>query len=129
MDYRQQMAGKTDADVEKELATLTENDGPLAAERAKVVDTPAGKLIIKELKQQLGAILREYSAISVLRHSNVVQADLANMQGKEEEVRKLLYMWLHAKEEDKKVDINIRICQVILKDRRKNADKRRIGHG
>lgn len=128
MDYKRHMESKTDAQIVEEYEYISTEAGPLARDRAKVMRSPAAEIVICELESQLSAVHKSYSKINVARHANIVQADLANMQGRESIIDGLLSMWKNAEETKKTVDTQARICQEILESRREYAAKRRIGH-
>jgi len=111
----------------EELTSL-ELQIPLVRARAKVIGTPAEKVVLSELDAELFRLQKEYINITTSTHPNIVATSLAELQGRQKEVQDIIAMWKYAKEADRTLDTRINFCKKLIAERREHEQSRRIGN-
>jgi len=124
--WEQNLSVKTTQAIIEILNNL-ETQIPVVRSRARVIGTPAEDVIFGELKAERQRLRGLYQKITATRHSNIVAAELANLQGREKQVEYMIEGWSYAKEVDKTLDRRIEICKKVLNERREQEQDRRIG--
>jgi hypothetical protein len=73
----------------------------------KDMESPSGKRTIDRLRVRMAHLQSAYIGINTTTHTNVVVAELSEMQGKETQCRELLESYLHVDDHIEKVDAAI----------------------
>jgi hypothetical protein len=115
----------TDEALSHTLMNL-QKDRELANSRHNYAKTDAGKSFIKGLQTSLENIRKSYINIKADKHSSLVMAELASVQGREKEILFQLRIWTGAKDIVKKVDNEITECKKVLVARTAIKQKRRL---
>ena len=116
---------QSDEDLKQEIKRLLD-EKDLAKDRMKMARSDAGKIIIKDLTDEIESIRLLYKNINTSRHSNIVVAELSQIIGREKEIIKQLEKWTEAKNKYERVDKELKICQKELTVRNVEKENRRI---
>jgi len=103
-----------------------ENDLKVAIRRKHAATSDAGKVIIKELTDALERRRRGYKSISTNQRANVVLAQLAELQGKEEEIEQQIAMWNNSEKLHETLDLQLKTCNKRIIDIVKAKKTRRL---
>jgi len=112
-------------ELQREKAQL-ENDLGVAIQRKHAATSDAGKIVIQELADALERRRRGYKSISTNQRANVVLAQLAELQGKEEEIEQQIAMWTNSENRHETLDLALKRCNKRIIDIVKSKSTRRL---